>query len=159
MLSQTMLPALLSQFDLQGLSLKNRIVMAPLTRARAGTERVPNALMAEYYAQRATAGLIITEATTISKQANGWQNSPGIYTDEQSEAWKKVVQAVHAKGTPIFLQLWHTGRASHSSLQENGQLPVAPSAIKINADGIHTHIIVITIRRQANADSIGFPYS
>ena len=138
MLSQTMSPALLSQFDLQGLSLKNRIVMAPLTRARAGTERVPNALMTEYYAQRATAGLIITEATTISKQANGWQNSPGIYTDEQSEAWKKVVQAVHAKGTPIFLQLWHTGRASHSSLQENGQLPVAPSAIKINADGIHT---------------------
>lgn len=138
MLSQTMSPALLSQFDLQGLPLKNRIVMAPLTRARAGTERVPNALMAEYYAQRATAGLIITEATTISKQANGWLNSPGIYTDEQADAWKKVVQAVHAKGTPIFLQLWHTGRSSHSSLQENGQLPVAPSAIKINADGIHT---------------------
>lgn len=138
MLDQTMSPALLSHFDLQGLSLKNRVVMAPLTRARAGVERLPNSIMAEYYAQRAGAGLIISEATTISQQANGWQNSPGIYTNEQTEAWKQVVQAVHAKGTPIFLQLWHTGRASHSSLQENGQLPVAPSAIKINGDDIHT---------------------
>lgn len=135
MLSQTK-TALLSQFDLKGLSLKNRVVMAPLTRARAGVERIPNSIMAEYYAQRSGAGLIITEATTISQQANGWQNSPGIYTDEQTEAWKKVVEAVHAKGTPIFLQLWHTGRASHSSLQD-GQLPVAPSAIKIDGD-IHT---------------------
>lgn len=135
MLSQTT-TALLSQFDLKGLSLKNRVVMAPLTRARAGVKRIPNSIMAEYYAQRAGAGLIITEATTISQQANGWQNSPGIYTDEQTEAWKKVVEAVHAKGTPIFLQLWHTGRASHSSLQD-GQLPVAPSAIKIDGD-IHT---------------------
>lgn len=140
MSSQTMSPALFSPFDLQGLSLKNRIVMAPLTRARSGVERVPNSMMAEYYAQRATAGLMITEATTISKQANGWLNSPGIYTDEQAEAWKQVVEAVHAKGTPIFLQLWHTGRASHSSFQENGQLPVAPSAIKIDGDDIHTPI-------------------
>lgn len=140
MSSQTMSPALFSPFDLQGLSLKNRIVMAPLTRARSGVERVPNSMMAEYYAQRATAGLIITEATTISKQANGWLNSPGIYTDEQAEAWKQVVEAVHAKGTPIFLQLWHTGRASHSSFQENGQLPVAPCAIKIDGDDIHTPI-------------------
>lgn len=112
--------------------------MAPMTRARASKERVPNGMMAEYYAQRATAGLIIAEATTISKQANGWQNSPGIYTDEQAEAWKQVVEAVHAKGTPIFLQLWHTGRASHSSFQENGQLPVAPSAIKIDRGEANT---------------------
>jgi N-ethylmaleimide reductase len=96
--------------------------------------------MAEYYAQRASAGLIITEATVVSKQGIGWQNSPGIYSDEQAEAWKLVVDAVHAKGTPLFLQLWHTGRASHSSFQENGQLPVAPSAIKLNAEYIHTPI-------------------
>jgi N-ethylmaleimide reductase len=109
-----------------------------MTRARAGEERMPNSLMAEYYAQRAGAGLILTEATVISQQANGWQNTPGIYSDAQMEAWKQVVDAVHAKGTPIFLQLWHCGRASHSSFQENGQLPVAPSAIKINGDYIYT---------------------
>ena len=133
-------PALLSPFDLGGLPLKNRVVMAPMTRARAGVERMPNALMAEYYAQRAAAGLIITEATVISKQANGWQNTPGIYSDEQAEAWKQIVDAVHAKGTPIVLQLWHCGRASHTSFQENGQLPVAPSALKLNAEYIHTPI-------------------
>ncbi|MEG4290489.1 alkene reductase [Microcoleus sp. C2C3] len=112
--------------------------MAPLTRSRAGEARMPNALMAEYYAQRASAGLIITEATVISTQANGWLNTPGIYSDEQGEAWKQVVTAVHARETPIFMQLWHCGRASHSSFQENNQLPVAPSAIKINGEGIHT---------------------
>jgi N-ethylmaleimide reductase len=128
---------LFNPFDLRGLTLKNRIVMAPLTRSRAGVERLPNALMAEYYAQRASAGLIITEATVISKQGIGWMNSPGIYSDEQAEAWKKIVAPVHAKGTPIFLQLWHCGRASHSSFHD-GQLPVAPSAIKINGDYIHT---------------------
>ena len=112
--------------------------MAPMTRARAGSERMPNALMAEYYAQRSGAGLIISEGTTISKQANGWQHTPGIYTAEQTEAWKQVVDAVHAKGTPIFLQLWHTGRASHSSFQENNQLPVAPSAIRIERSEAHT---------------------
>lgn len=136
-----MSPQLLSPFALQGgLQLKNRIVMAPMTRARAGVERIPSSMMAKYYAQRATAGLIITEATTISGQANGWQNSPGIYTDEQTEGWKQVVQAVRTQGTPNFLQLWHTGRASHSSFQENGQLPVAPCAIKIDGDDIRTPI-------------------
>jgi N-ethylmaleimide reductase len=99
---------------------------------------MPNALMAEYYTQRASAGLIITEATVISTQANGWLNTPGIYSDEQGEAWKQVVTAVHARETPIFMQLWHCGRASHSSFQENNQLPVAASAIKINGEGIHT---------------------
>lgn len=137
-MTQTNVPHLLSSFDLQGLTLKNRVVMAPLTRSRAGKERIPNALMAEYYAQRAGAGLIITEATTISTQANGWLHTPGIYTAEQTEAWKQVVEAVHAQGTPIFLQLWHTGRSGHSSFQENNQLPVAPSAIKIAGDGVHT---------------------
>ncbi|MGK7905325.1 MAG: alkene reductase [Hormoscilla sp.] len=133
-------PALISPFDLGGLPLKNRVVMAPMTRSRAGVERMPNALMAEYYAQRATASLIITEATVISKQANGWQNTPGIYSDEQAVAWKQIVDAVHAQGTPIFLQLWHCGRASHTSFQENGELPVAPSALKLNAEYIHTPI-------------------
>ncbi|MBC6481006.1 MAG: alkene reductase [Hormoscilla sp. GM7CHS1pb] len=131
---------LLSPFDLRGLPLKNRVVMAPMTRGRAGVDRMPNALMAEYYAQRAGAGLIITEATVISPQANGWQNTPGIYSDEQGEAWKQVVDAVHAQGTHIFLQLWHCGRASHSSFQENGELPVAPSAIKLNGEYVHTPI-------------------
>lgn len=131
-------PSLLSHFDLQGLPLKNRVVMAPMTRSRAGEERMPNALMAEYYAQRASAGLIITEATVISKQAHGWQQTPGIYSDSQAEAWKQVVDAVHGKGGLIFLQLWHCGRASHSSFQEDGQLPVAPSAIKLDGEYIHT---------------------
>jgi N-ethylmaleimide reductase len=131
---------LLSPFELRGLPLKNRVVLAPLTRSRAGEERLPNALMAEYYVQRASAGLIITEATVISKQAIGWLNSPGIYSDEQTKAWKKVVDAVHAQGTSIFLQLWHCGRASHSSFQENRELPVAPSAIKLSGDSIHTPV-------------------
>ncbi len=131
---------LLRPFDLHGLSLKNRVVMAPMTRSRAGKERLPNSLMAEYYAQRASAGLIITEATVISTQGIGWLNSPGIYLNEQAEAWRVVVGALHAKGTPIFLQLWHCGRASHSSFHEKEGLPVAPSSIKITGDSIHTPI-------------------
>jgi N-ethylmaleimide reductase len=129
--------ALLTPFDLKGLSLTNRVVLAPMTRARAGSERLANALMATYYAQRAGAGLLITEATTISPQANGWVASPGIYTDEQGEAWKQVVDAVHAKERPIVLQLWHCGRASHSDFH-GGELPVAPSAVKLEGDGVHT---------------------
>ena len=129
---------LLSPFKLNTLALKNRIVMAPMTRSRAGDKRIPNSLMARYYVQRASAGLIITEATVISKQGIGWLNTPGIYSDEQTEAWKKVVDAVHAKGTPLFLQLWHCGRASHSSFHENQELPVAPSAIRLNGDSLHT---------------------
>jgi N-ethylmaleimide reductase len=138
--TQTISPKLLTPLTLGDLSLKNRVVMAPMTRARAGEERLPNALMAIYYAQRASAGLIITEATVISSQGIGWRNTPGIYTEEQTEAWKQVVGAVHEKGTPIFLQLWHCGRASHRSFQADGQLPVAPSAIKLNGDYIHTPI-------------------
>ena len=130
--------ALFRPFRLGDLQLKNRVVMSPLTRARAGEERLPNALMAEYYVQRASAGLIITEATVVSKQAIGWLNSPGIYSAEQARAWKPVVEAVHARGTPIFLQLWHCGRASHSSFHESLGLPVAPSPVKLNGDYIHT---------------------
>lgn len=130
-------PALLSPFDLRGLRLENRVVLAPLTRARAGADRLANPLMAEYYSQRAGAGLVITEATTVSAQGNGWVDSPGIYTDAQGDAWRQVVDAVHARGSKIFLQLWHTGRASHSSFL-GGELPVAPSAIPIQGEGVHT---------------------
>jgi len=112
--------------------------MAPMTRSRAGDKRIPNSLMARYYVQRASAGLIITEATVISKQGIGFLNTPGIYSDEQTEAWKKVVDAVHAKETPVFLQLWHCGRASHSSFHENQELPVAPSAVRLNGESLHT---------------------
>ena len=138
MTEMTNTSALLSPFDLRRLLLKNRVVMAPMTRSRAGEERLPNALMAEYYAQRAAAGLIITEATVVSKQGIGWLNSPGIYAEEQAEAWKQTVDAVHARGTPIFLQLWHCGRASHSSFHNPRELPVAPSAIRLGENYIHT---------------------
>ncbi len=129
--------ALFQSFRMHDLELKNRAVLAPMTRARAGTERVANQLMAEYYAQRSEAGLLITEATTISEEANGWNESPGIYTDEMAEGWKQTVNAVHDRGAVIFLQLWHCGRASHSSFH-NGEPAVAPSAIKIDEPYIHT---------------------
>ena len=128
---------LLSPFDLQGLPLRNRVVMAPLTRGRAGSERIPNDLMREYYMQRASSGLIIAEATTISEQGIGWVDSPGIYNDAQVAGWKKITDALHAKGSSIFLQFWHCGRASHSSFH-GGQPAVSASAIKINGDYIHT---------------------
>ena len=107
----------------------NRIVMAPLTRMRAGPGRVPTLLMAEYYVQRAAAGLIVSEATAISQQGTGCPNAPGIYTAEQVTGWQQVTDAVHNAGGRIFLQLWHMGRISHPSYQANGGLPVAPSAI------------------------------
>lgn len=129
--------SILEPFQLRDLSLNNRVVMAPLTRARAGESRVPNALMAEYYTQRASAGLIISEATTISPHANGWVQSPGVYTGEMVEGWKQVVDSVHAAGGKMFLQLWHMGRASHSDFH-GGQLAVAPSAIAIEGDPIRT---------------------
>jgi N-ethylmaleimide reductase len=128
---------LLQPFQLRDLALPNRIVMAPLTRSRAGATRIPNATMAEYYAQRSSAGLIVSEATTISEQANGWLESPGIYTDAMTEGWRLITDAVHARGGRIFLQLWHMGRASHSSFH-GGNLPVSASAIPITGDGIHT---------------------
>ena len=114
------------------LKLSNRIVMAPLTRNRAGVGLVPSALAAEYYSQRATAGLIITEATQVSAQAQGYSDTPGCYTDSQVAGWKKVTEAVHAKGGKIIVQLWHTGRVSHTFFQPDSGAPVAPSAIKAN---------------------------
>lgn len=110
------------------LQLKNRIFMAPLTRGRAGESRVPNEMMAEYYAQRASAGLIISEATAISPMGYGWQHAPAIYSDDHMKGWRIVTKAVHEKGGKIILQLWHMGRVSHPDFL-NGELPVAPSAI------------------------------
>lgn len=107
----------------------NRIVMAPMTRNRAGAGNVPQALNAEYYAQRASAGLIITEATQISPQGVGYANTPGIHSEKQIAGWARVTQAVHARGGVIVLQLWHVGRISHSDFQPQGGLPVAPSAV------------------------------
>ena len=110
--------------------LPNRIVMAPLTRSRATDGDVPSDMAILYYAQRASAGLIIAEATQISPQGKGYVFTPGIYNETQVGAWKKITDAVHAKSGHIFLQLWHVGRISHPSIQPNGELPVAPSAIK-----------------------------
>ncbi|HEY0199837.1 MAG TPA: alkene reductase [Rhodanobacter sp.] len=115
------------------LELTNRIVMAPLTRDRAAAGNVPTDLNATYYAQRASAGLIIAEATQISPEGQGYIATPGIHSREQIEGWKKVTAAVHAKGGRIVLQLWHVGRISHVSLQPDGQAPVAPSAIRAEA--------------------------
>ena len=110
--------------------LANRIVMAPLTRSRAGADGVPRPLMAEYYAQRASAGLIIAEGTNISPQGRGYAFTPGLYTTAQVEAWQHVTATVHANAGRMFVQLWHVGRVSHPSLQPGGALPVAPSAIR-----------------------------
>ena len=124
---------LFSPLDLGDIHLKNRMIMAPLTRSRAGESRIPNDLMAQYYAQRASAGLIITEATAISPQGYGWFGAPGIYAPDHVAGWKKTTKAVHANGGKIVLQLWHMGRVSHPDFQ-NGNLPVAPSPIA--ADGM-----------------------
>jgi N-ethylmaleimide reductase len=123
-------PTLFSTIQLGPLALPNRIFMAPLTRCRASEGHVPNDLNAEYYAQRASAGLIISEATSVSPCGYGYPATPGIHTAEQVEGWRKVTSAVHAKGGHIFLQLWHVGRISHPVFQRDGALPVAPSAVK-----------------------------
>lgn len=120
---------LFSPIKIGKLNLKNRVIMAPLTRCRSVEENVPNDLMATYYAQRASAGLIISEATQISTQGIGYPCTPGIHTQAQVEGWKKITKAVHDKDGVIFLQLWHVGRISHSAYH-GGALPVAPSAIK-----------------------------
>lgn len=124
------MPHLLDPLKLGSLTLKNRVVMAPLTRSRAtGADgRTPNALMAEYYAQRASMGLILTEATSVTPRGVGYANTPGIWSEEQTSAWKNITRAVHEKGGKIFMQLWHVGRISHPSFLD-GALPEAPSAI------------------------------
>jgi 2,4-dienoyl-CoA reductase-like NADH-dependent reductase (Old Yellow Enzyme family) len=122
------MPTLFDPLQIGDLTLQNRIIMAPLTRQRAGDIRVPNALMAKYYAERASAGLIISEATSVTPQGVGYAATPGIWSQEQVEGWKLVTSAVHAAGGKIFLQLWHVGRIS-DPIFLNGETPVAPSAI------------------------------
>jgi N-ethylmaleimide reductase len=128
--SETASAVLFSPLELDGLTLPNRLVMAPLTRNRAGPGNVPTALNAEYYAQRASAGLIISEASQISPQGVGYPATPGIHNAAQVAGWRQVTAAVHAAGGRIFIQLWHVGRISHPSLQPDHALPVAPSAIR-----------------------------
>ncbi len=127
------------------LELPNRIVMAPLTRSRSSEDGVPPPFAADYYAQRADAGLIISEATNISPQAVGYALTPGIWTDAQAAAWRRVVEAVHGRGGRILLQLWHTGRISHPSLQPEGKLPVSSSAVRpqgqaFTTEGMKEHV-------------------
>lgn len=125
---------LFSPVELGPYTLRHRVVMAPLTRMRSSAGDIPNDLMAKYYSQRATeGGLIIAEATPVSRQGYGYNKAPGIYSDDQIEGWRKITEAVHAKGGRIFLQLWHVGRQSHPDLQPRNAAPVAPSAIQ--ADG------------------------
>ena len=120
---------LFSPLTIGPVTLANRLVMAPMTRNRAGDGNVPTDLMATYYAQRAGAGLIITEATQVSDTAQGYPATPGLHTDAQVAGWKRVTDAVHARGGKIFAQIWHVGRISHPIYQPNGAQPVAPSAI------------------------------
>jgi N-ethylmaleimide reductase len=123
-------PDLFTPIDLGPLRLPNRVVMAPLTRSRAGAGNVPTALNALYYAQRASAGLIISEATQIAPEGQGYISTPGIHSEQQIKGWQCVTGAVHVAGGRIVLQLWHVGRISHPSFQPGGALPVAPSAIQ-----------------------------
>ena len=145
LIADTSMPTLFDPVQAGELQLANRIVMAPLTRNRA-PEAIPTALMARYYAQRASAGLLITEATAISHQAQGYADVPGLYGTEQLDGWKRVTGAVHDEGGKIVVQLWHVGRVSHRELQPGGAAPVAPSAITAKTktvlikDGVPTFV-------------------
>ncbi|QLG89490.1 alkene reductase [Chitinibacter bivalviorum] len=150
---------LFNPLNMRHLRLPNRVVMAPMTRSRTTQPGdIPNAMMATYYAQRATAGLIITEATQISRQGQGYSFTPGIYSNAQIAGWRKVTDAVHAAGGRIFLQLWHVGRMSHPVFHD-GELPVAPSAIDpqaqvwvVNDDGVGGMVDCPTPRELAHAE-------
>lgn len=145
---------LFEPYKLGSLTLSNRIVMAPLTRNRASSGLVPGAFAAEYYAQRASAGLIITEATQVSEQAQGYQDTPGLYTPEQIAGWRKVTEAVHARGGRIFVQLWHVGRVSHVDLL-GGKPPVAPSAIRAQTKTfVHNGFTDVSEPRALQSDEI-----
>lgn len=129
-------PELFQPLKLGSLTLPNRIIMAPLTRCRAGLQHIPNEMMATYYAQRASAGLIVAEATMIEEKNSAFIAEPGIYNREQIDGWRKVTDAVHRKGGRIFLQIWHGGRACHPAMND-GHEPVSPSAIAIEGE-VHT---------------------
>ncbi len=131
------MPDLFTPLRLGAIELPNRILMAPLTRARAGDDHIPNPMMAEYYAQRASAGLIIAEATMAMEGNSAFWKEPGIHSDAQIAGWKLTTDAVHSAGGKIFLQLWHGGRACHPLLN-GGNQPVAPSELKIENDEVHT---------------------
>ena len=134
------LNTLFSEEKLGDLTLPHRIVMAPLTRSRSSQPGdVPNDMNAEYYKQRSSAALIISEATQISPQGKGYAFTPGIHSKEQIEGWKKITDNVHAQNGLIFMQLWHVGRVSHSSLQAGSFLPVAPSAIAVSEGQAFTY--------------------
>lgn len=130
-------PNLLSPVTLGSIELKNRVIMAPLTRARAEDDHIPTALMAEHYAQRASGGLIIAEATMAMEGCSSFWKEPGIYSQAQIDGWKLVTDAVHEKGGKIVLQIWHGGRTCHPALN-NGKVPVAPSAIAVAGEEVHT---------------------
>ncbi|GHB07577.1 alkene reductase [Salinicola rhizosphaerae] len=123
------MPTLFDSYDLEGLKLKNRAVMAPMTRARA-PGYVPTAEMVRYYGQRAGAGMIVTEGTPISREGNGFVDCPGLWNADQIAAWSKVTDRVHDQGGSIFTQIWHVGRMSHVSLQEDGKAPVSPTSLQ-----------------------------
>jgi 2,4-dienoyl-CoA reductase-like NADH-dependent reductase (Old Yellow Enzyme family) len=130
---ETIMPSLFEPLKVGDLEVPNRIFMAPLTRSRAGAERIPNRLMAQYYAQRASAGLIVSEATVVSPMGIGYADTPGIWSPEQVEGWKLTTRAVHDAGGRIFLQLWHVGRVSDPRYL-NGAQPVAPSALAVQGN-------------------------
>jgi len=148
--------ALFRPFACKSLKLPNRIVMAPLTRQRAGFQRIPNGLMAEYYTQRASAGLILSEATAVTPRGVGYADTPGIWSDAQVEGWKLVTQAVHEAGGRILLQLWHVGRISDPMYLDGAQ-PVAPSAIA--AAGTNRTTIRHSGRRFIRRDTAARPSS
>src|ERR1700744_5752910 len=127
------MPTLFDPIRIGDLTLKNRIVMAPLTRSRSGVERIPGPLVAQYYAQRASAGLIVSEATSVTPLGVGYADTPGIWSDAQVEGWKLTTQAVHDPGGLIFLHLWHVGRIPDPSFLD-GQPPVSASAIAAQGD-------------------------
>ena len=146
---------LFSPLTMGALSMANRIVMAPLTRSRMGPDGIPNEMHAQYYAQRASAGLIISEATNISAQARGYALTPGIWTEEQVAGWKLVTDAVHAAGGLIVCQLWHVGRFSHVDLQPEGAAPVAPSAIRAGGQTYTENgMMEVSIPRALDIDEI-----
>ena len=132
-MSSTAHDSLFTPLKVGALELPNRVLMAPLTRNRAHADGTPNSMAQTYYRQRASAGLIVSEATQISAMGKGYLDTPGIYEPSHVDAWKKIVEAVHAAGGRIFCQLWHVGRISHTSLLPDGNSPVAPSAIQANA--------------------------
>lgn len=130
---------LFTPYDLSGISLANRVVMAPMTRTRT-EDNIPTELTALYYAQRASAGLIVTEGLPISDEGRGYLYTPGLYTDEQTQAWRKVTDAVHAKGGKIFAQLWHVGRMSHTSLQIDNAAPVSSGEVPATNTGVYAWV-------------------